>query len=276
MAYLTATALYCCFVNRRRILQTDWAMKTLRTLDGGIRNELSKLINADWESIQGLAEAHRYWTYLGSDISVEMRKKRAVLATLLSSDDDVIRNLGSGEKWLALRERYRALLNALDVSGCIFLRRGTIEDYYVAAAARSNSSKPDAAAIEVDKLADMEVDQIESAYNDAVRALNIAAPRKEINENDLLREQLGSLLGAALQIATAGMPDDELNSRAASNSASEQPVFQFANKSQAGRSGANVRRVAVSIRSPLFSRPTFPFEIGEGENQAFTIREKLP
>jgi hypothetical protein len=181
-----------------------------------------------------------------------------------------------GEKWLALRERYRALLDALDASGCIFLRRGTIEDYYISATARSSSSKPEASAIEVDKLADMETEEVKTAYSDPVQALKIAAPQKDINENDLLREQLGSLLGAALQIATTGMPDEELNARAASNSASEQPIFQFANKTQASQSGVNLRRVAVSIRSPLFVRATFPFEIGEGENQALVIREKLP
>jgi len=250
--------------------------KDLASLDSGTRNELSKLINEDWEGIQGLAEAHRYWTDLSSDVPVEIRKKRSVLAVLLSSNDDALRGLALREKWLALRERYRALLNALDASGCIFLRRGTIEDYYVAAAARSDSSKPEAAAIEVDKLEDMDPNAVEVTYSDAVRALKIAAPRKEINENDLLREQLGSLLGAALQIVTAGMPDDELNSRAASNSATERPVFQFANKTQANSSNASARRIAVSIRSPLFSRPTFPFEIGERENQALTIREKLP
>jgi hypothetical protein len=233
-------------------------------------------VSDNWQSIQEQAEIHHYWTDRSDGATEEARKRRAALAVLLVANEDEIQIFKQAERWLSLRQRYQALLDALDQAGCIILRRGTIEDYYMSEAARRVSTKTEAVAIEVNYLSEMNLIDVRSRYADAVQALEIAAPIKEINENDLLREQLGSLVGAALQIVAVGMPDDELNARAASNSSSEQPVFKFENKTLADGRGGNSKRISVGVLSPLFARPTFPFEIGEGDNPTSVIGEKLP
>ena len=243
----------------------------LSALDRDLRNELGRLIASDWGSIQANAETHRYWTKKRNDIAVEGARTRAALAVLLSAPETDICEFKNGQEWLALRQRYQAMLEALDGAGCVFLRRGTIEDYFSSTEGEQSTYKPEMAAIQVDGFMRRKPSEIESSFDDPVRALTVAAPIVEVNENDLLREQLGSLLGAAFQIVEAGMSDDELNARATSNSASEQPVFCFSNKTVAG----GLKRVQVSMRSPIFSRSTFPFEVTES-NQGSTIKERLP
>lgn len=244
----------------------------LSALDKDLRNELGKLIASDWSSIQTWAERHRYWRSKRSDVAIEVARTRSALAVLLSAPEGVIREFRKGQEWMALRQRYQTMLEALDGAGCVVLRRGTIEDYFSSPEVEHSAYKPEAAAIEVDEFMNAPPTEVARRFDDPVRALRTAAPIVEVNENDLLREQLGSLLGAALQIVEAGMSDDELNARAASNSSSEQPVFRFSNKTAVG----GTKRVEVSIRSPIFSRSTFPFEVTESDNQAFAIRERLP
>lgn len=244
----------------------------LSALDRDLRNELRKLIASDWGSIQANAETHRYWTRKRNDVAIEVARTRAALAVLLSAPENAIREFLKGQEWLALRQRYQAMLEALDGAGCVILRRGTIEDYFFSAEVEHSAYKPEAAAIEVDGFLNKTPRVIAISFDDPVRALKVAAPIVDVNENDLLREQLGSLLGAALQIVEAGMPDDELNARAASNSSSDQPVFHFSNKTVVG----GAKRIEVSMGSPIFSRSTFPFEVTESDNQAFAIRARLP
>ncbi|WP_420133625.1 AAA family ATPase, partial [Rhodopseudomonas sp.] len=243
----------------------------LASFDQSLRSELSKLVNDDWESIHSTAESHRYWK--NRNVTDDIAKRRAALAALLSTCEKTIHSYKESQRWLKLRKRYIALLEILDRTGCVFLRKGTIEDYFSETLAPI--PKPEAAAIEVERLMTYEESQIISMYSDPVRSLRGAAPIPEINENYLLREQLGSLLGAALQIVAADMPDDELNARVAANSSTDQPLFRFENKTEV-KNGSAVRRIKVSINSPAFFRSNFPFEISEGDNQAIAIRAQLP
>ncbi len=161
-------------------------------------------------------------------------------------------------------------------AGCTFLRRGTIEDYYFRQFPATSYTKPEASAAEAELFASRNDSEIRQQYADVIQAMEIAAPIKKIDENDLLREQLGSLLGAAMQIVRPGMLDDELNVRATANFSSTKPIFQFSNKSREEGANNTVRRVEVSITSPLFVRGGFPFEVTDRDNLTALIEQKLP
>jgi hypothetical protein len=191
---------------------------------------------------------------------------------LLSTTEDQLRPLLNGEL-LTLRKRYDALLQVLDRVGCVILRRGTIEDYY-GSQQLGSIGKPEAAAAEMEALSSLPIELIRERYDDVVRAIQIAAPLKPPDENALLRAQLGGLLGTAMLIVQPGMSDDELNSRAAMNVGTEAPVFRLSNLSSGGNT--RIRRIEVSITSPLFARDGFPFQIADTDNLTATIEQKLP
>jgi hypothetical protein len=189
-------------------------MGSVMEIDRSIRDKFNSLLDPLFQALSPIATKHRYWTSSrAQDPDEDLKaKRRAALAALLSSTTDELRPLVDGEA-LTLRTRYNALLEILDSAGCIILRRGTIEDYYFDSYPGS-VGKPEAAAVEMEKILILAETAVRRQYEDVVRAVQIAAPLKKIDENMLLREQLGSLLGGALLIVKPGMLDDELNSRA--------------------------------------------------------------
>ncbi len=249
-------------------------MDSVIEIDRGIREKFNTLLDETFGTLSAVTFNHRYWRVRGSTSDDELKaKRRATLAALLTPEQE-LRNVRNGEI-LALRKRYEALIDVLAAAGCVILRRGTIEDYYFDQPTTTTLGKPEAAAAEMENLPARSEADIRKGYSDVIRAIDIAAPLRKIDENELLREQLGSLLGAAFQVVRPGMPDDELNARAANNFSLTTPVFRFSNRSNQ-ESGSPLRRIEVTINSPLFVRDNFPFEISEHENITLVVAHKLP
>jgi hypothetical protein len=248
-------------------------MDSVMDIDRSIRDKFQTLLDEAFDALSATAIKHRYWTGRSADEEPKA-KRRATLAALLVTPETDLAGLLSGEL-AALRKRYDALLELLAVAGCIILRRGTIEDYYSTGASRGTLGKPESAAVEVETFSSRDSQNIKQNFDDVVRAVEIAAPIKKIDENAFLREQLGSLLGAAFQIVTFSMPDDELNARIKSNSPYEALVFQFINRSSVV-DGRPHRCLEVNIISPLFKRDKFPFEVSEHENLTIVVDRMLP
>jgi hypothetical protein len=248
-------------------------MGSIIEIDRSIRNKFQTLLDDVFQALYSTASEHRYWTDRTGNFELKS-KRRATLAALLTTPKAVLQNILSGEL-LALRTRYDALLDVLASAGCIILRRGTIEDYYSNNTSTGSRGKPDAAALEVEQFESQDEQYFVDHFGDVVRAIKIAAPNKRVDENALLREQLGSLLGAALQIVKPDMSNDELNTRIAINSVYEAPIFLFKNFSST-KEGRLQRCVGVNIVSPLFERYGFPIEVSEHENLTLVIDRMLP
>ncbi|WP_082540727.1 AAA family ATPase [Pseudolabrys sp. Root1462] len=263
------------FQDAGRPAATKHGLASLTEMDKHIRENFNAMLDRSFEALPA-ARTHRYWTYRHRDGSEEelKAKRRATLAALLSAPESELASL-LDDKLSALRRRYDALLSVLTSAGCVILRRGTVEDYYYRAAVGS-LGKPEAAANEMEDVATVAAKDVCEKYDDIVRALEISAPFAKVDENELLREQLGSLLGSALQIVRPDMADDELNARAAANFSSSSPVFAFTNRSTSNGPSSLARKVEVRITSPLFQRPGFPFEISDQENLTSIISQKLP
>jgi len=247
---------------------------SITDIDRSIRNTLNTLLNKAFDTLSVGAQNHRYWQDRGKTPDEELKaKRRATVAALFLTPEEALKDLLSGEL-LALRKRHEVLLDILATAGCIILRRGTIEDYYFDNQSLTSLGKPEAAATEMETLSAHSATDIRERYEDIIRAIEISAPLRKIDENALLREQLASLLGAALQIVRPGMPDDELNARTAANFSSTTPIFRFTNRSTQ-TSDAPFRRVEVSMKSPLFVRDCFPFVVTEQDNLTLIVGQKL-
>jgi hypothetical protein len=264
------------FQERAQPFVLDLGAADLSKIDREIRQTFNLLIDKSWAAIQSTASKHRYWISREQGEGAELKaKRRAGLAALLSLDIADLAKLPGGTDWLNIRRRYDALLDVLDKVGCIILRKGTIEDYY-STIQSAVSGKPESAAIEVEHLETLQEPEARIRYSDIVKALEVSAPIKRVNENDLLREQLGSLLGAAFQIVTPAISDVEFNSRTKANYGSDKPVFGVANRTKPDGKGGYARLIEVSITSPLFVRDGFPFVVGDKENLTDVIESKLP
>lgn len=248
-------------------------MGSVGDIDRSIRDKLNALLDDAFEALSPRTETHRYWTSREEDPDNEQKaKRRATVAALLSGSDSELREILGGAL-VELRTRFDALIKLLAQAGCVVLRKGTIEDYYFAN--YPGMGKPEAAASEAEGMGQQEENALRDQYKDVFVAIETAAPLRKIDENALLREQLGSLLGAAMQIVQPGMSDDELNARAAANLGTEGLVFSFANRSTNENSGTE-RRLEVHITSSLFKRDSFPFEVGERDNIIAIVQQKLP
>ncbi len=252
-------------------------MESIMEMDRAIRDTFASLLDRAFAALSPSTLNHQYWTARGQEAKDELKaKRRATLAVLLSLSIDEIDQNTVATELSPLRKRYDALLDALSTAGCTILRSGTIEDYYFQEYPTNLYGKPEAAAMEMEHVLALPLADIQKQYHDVIRAMHVSAPLKKIDENSLLREQLGSLLGAALQIARPGMLDDELNARAAANLSAGAPVFRFANRSIQDNVSGVTRSIEVSITSPLFARQGFPFEISERDNLTALIDQKLP
>jgi len=168
-----------------------------------------------------------------------------------------------------LRSRFAVLFDALEKAGCFILRNGTIEDYFINRV--SVSSKPEAAAEEAFGFLNRSPAELETHYADVLRALRSAAPVLPVDENQMLREQLGAAIGAVFQTMDYSTSDGTINGRARGVIGSIMDIFSFENCST-----CDEKILQVKIVSPLFQRNTFPFTISESDNQTVIIRQKLP
>lgn len=242
--------------------------KSLIDLDKTIRSDFAETVGNHWAAIESAVSAHHYWTACPAAERSDKTKRRSALAILMSGDGKELDRLSGSTGFTALRQRFTVLFDALEEVGCFVLRRGTIEDYYGAAA--TSDAKPEAAALEAASFDDYSVHELEARYSDVIRAIRAAAPLRPVDENALLRERLGGALGATFQFMETDTPSAELNGRARA----AQPdfdIFELENCSIPSE-----HRVRVHMNSQLFPRETLPFDISINENPAPVIMSKLP
>jgi energy-coupling factor transporter ATP-binding protein EcfA2 len=242
---------------------------SLIAVDTALRNDFAYAVQTHWTAIEPIVSAHPYWSSCPANERSDKTRRRAALATLLGPSGDTLHAAVANADFNALKTRYGALLNALETTGCFILRRGTIESYF--RTAPNGASKPEAAAEEAATFDSASTSELETDYADILRAIRSAAGTRPVDENELLREKLGAAIGAMFQSLEQSTTDAELNGRARATFGTSMDIFYFENCSSSGQ-----RKLRVTIKSPLFQRESFPFEIGENENANQVIREKLP
>jgi len=272
-SWVDGNALVAAFSATRSGLEAanEIGASSLLTLDNALRTELAKASDASWSNIVPLAGSQTYWTARDEKQSEEQSKRRAICVTLLTHDAPALSALENGAHWVAIKKRLEALFDALERAGCFILRRGTIEEYFLKTTVQENSlGKPDAAAREIEGWQGQTKEDLEARYVEPIRAMRHAAPLPKIDENYLLREKLGAILGAVFQSMRTDMTDAEINARALSTLGPDAAIFKLENISEPSR-----KRLRVSMASMLFPRPTFPFDLSEHDNLTAVIGTKL-
>lgn len=239
---------------------------SLSDLDGSIRLRLAELVEREWASIAALAGKHPYITKRFDDVKIEVARRRAAAAVLLSSHEDKL-----AAEWSALRTRMVTLFDALEETGCVILRRGAIEEYFFNTRTPGGTGKPAEAAAQAALFSQHTSDDLCSQYDDILRAVYSAASIVQVDENKFLRGLLAGVLAAGFQHLRQGMSDDELNLLAIGGNPAINRVFRLENSSS--ERGLAIR---VKIVSNLFRRPRFPVEIRYDDNLNVTVANALP
>ncbi|HEQ0062055.1 TPA: AAA family ATPase [Pseudomonas aeruginosa] len=241
---------------------------SLMDFDRRVREAFSGAVDRYWDIIESLVTAHPYWAACRQATPDNQVKRRATVAFLMSNGSEELDAAVGSSVFGVVRLQLHSFLQALEGCGCFILGKGTVEDYYIAAADRG--SKIEAAVAEASVMAEAGDDVVRENYSDLIRALKASAPLEKVDENKLLRESLGAALGAIFQTADLSTSSEELNSRARSiNSNAE--IFRLENCSR-----DDVLAIRVHINSPLFQRSNFPIEISTEDNLSRIIRDSLP
>lgn len=241
----------------------------IAALDRSLRSDFARAVPASWEAIQTVVTRQAYWKDCPEERRDEVVKRRATLAALLSGGAAELDNLAPDAGFASLLSRYNALLGLLAEAGCFFLRRGAIEAYFTQH--DLSSAKPDAAAIVAAEFINAPRSNLESKYPEPIAALRYAGKAAAIDENMMLRERLGALLGAAFQTIEQSTSHETLNARAHSILGDDAALFALENISDESR-----RAIRVSLRTPLFARETFPFDISATDNANLLLNKLLP
>ena len=237
---------------------------SIARVDSELRSSLVEFMKKHGNAVTTAVDQYPYWS---DDRNSEKARLRLTLACLLTNPK--VFGTKAEQEALALSQRYNALLETLAEVGCFILRKGAIENYYPLG--QSGNSKPEIAASIAGAFEEAATPELEERYADVLSAVRFIAPNQIVDEDILLRPKLSAVLGAVFQSMTCDTLDPALNSIARATIGSDASIFELENRSSKDR-----KAVRVSIRSPLFARKTFPFEIGIDENINGAVPRVLP
>ena len=228
----------------------------------GVYQDFCHLVESHWDDIAPYARGHSYWGQQGTDNDDGIRKRRTVLATLLTTAPTVVNTWPNELIWSGVITRLKALFDFLEASGCFILRRGTIENYYLAPGSPQNTEKPSRASEEAAWLRDQDTEDINQNYGDIIRALQYASRAERIDETRGVRELLLAIAAPVLDGLSPQTTDIELQATANRILQDRAMLFTVTNcSSEVG--GPAIR---ITLRSSVLSVPGFPLVLRKGCN----------
>ena len=84
----------------------------------GVYQDFCHLVESHWDDIAPYARGHSYWGQQGTDNDDGIRKRRTVLATLLTTTPTVVNTWPNEFIWSGVITRLKALFDFLEASGC--------------------------------------------------------------------------------------------------------------------------------------------------------------
>lgn len=237
--------------------------------DRSLRSDFAKAVSVHWEAIEPIVTQERYWFDCTPEKRDDAVKRRGALSALLGGQLERLTKSAPSAGFQELFDRFCALLAILGEAGAFFLRRGTIEAYFQEPTA--GLSKPDAAALEAASFSSINAGILRERYHEAIAAMTYAGQITVVDENTMLRERLGAILGAAFQTLSESTTNEALNARARVILGEDATIFELENAS----TPENLR-LRVNLTSTLFVRSTFPFEISATENPTAVVAARLP
>lgn len=236
--------------------------ENLQAIIKNTKNGIEKLINTSkQEELKEIYENHPYWKNRDPGADEDKIRRRAIIASLLSANEEVLIGWPRRDEWEGLKTRITALLDLLEKLGCFVLRKGAIESYYCCVPDVVSKGKPSAAAAEVEKLEKKDKEEICQRYADVIRALKFAALDETVDESFAVKKELLSELALILGILKDGSTENELMSEIKRSKGSAESLFNYSIIRENDQQG-----VEVSLKSPIIDVEGFPFKAFVGDN----------
>lgn len=250
------------FANNEKVNEKvqDMGHADFITFSRNIYSRFTKVINECWEDIRSLAEMHSYWINRDKEKNEMVAKRRAGMATLLMINDAELKKFNNGDTLYGIKKMLISLLDALELSGCFVLRKGTIENYYLLAS-QVTEGKPTAAVEEIEYIRLQPRENIETAYADLARGLKYAASHKGIDEGNAVINYLLAVITPLLNKIDDISTDAGLQSEARKYVGEIADIFKFSKIELDG-----IQNIRVELGSNILEVSGLPIDFPKGEN----------
>lgn len=232
-------------------------------------SDFCQIVDTEKVKYSSEIQQHNYWINRKKDDELVKIEKRAFFSILFTDDEEINKKISGDPKVSALRTRLETFLDMLEEFGCFILRRGTIESYYRYSDKITSEGKPLAAVEEIEKILGLSIDEIEIYYPEIVSCLRYSSRTKPINEIELLRELLLSVLAPSLAIlgSTTTQSDIDISNRNILGDRSK--LFNISIPFP----GKNILR--VELNSNIIDQNCFPFDVSKEDNLVAVIDKIL-
>ncbi len=240
---------------------------TLRDQFNDFKTDLRNLLASNFTDISGHIVTQGYWRTMSVG---QLRAERSVTSYLASNPPATLTGIANSNLWTHLQSKLTAILNIMDNQGLVLIRKGSLEDCYLNPSIPAGSKKPQAAALEAVYLLQNNPPQIDSSYIDIIKSIEKIKRSPQVDEAALLRQKLGSILGAIDACFTDDLDDAGIARIITSINPEVSTLFDIKRRTTSGSAALEIKVV-----SKLFSSfgTMITHEKGESTN---SLLIKLP
>lgn len=192
-----------------------------------------------------------------------------MFCSLLEISPEDIKQINNHSEWAGLKTRLLSLIDLLGSLGCYILKKGTIEAYYLNANQLTTDEKPNAAAHEVSYMGEMELQQLNDAFNDVVDAIKYAAQAKSIDEGAAIRDIVLAIVTPALASITEATTDIELNTKCRNLFGNIANLFKLSVET------TDQLYLVVSLETSILDVKGFPLRLAIGANPIVDVSAQM-
>lgn len=233
-------------------------------LASNVHQSASRAVEEAWPTIGSTAEKHSYWV---TEAPEELRRRRAGVATLLGSDLGIWSEDNRYEELKNTKQRVKALFDLAERCGLFFLRKGTVEDYYIHRVDVTAVGKPEAAATEAEHIAAASAVDVRERYADLIRCIEHASNAVPIREAEAMQDLLLAIVPPAQGRLLAGDADIDLDLLARQAVGDRAKIFKLS------RDGG---KLTIDLRSKILDVAScFPIKLDPAENAVVAVPKYL-
>jgi hypothetical protein len=230
--------------------------------------DLQNLIATNFADISGAITTQGYW--ISMSLGSALRNERSVISYLASNSSATLAAMPNSGLWTNLQSKLTAILDIMDNHGLVLIRKGSIEDCYLNPGIPAGTKKPQAASLEAVYLLHHNPPQLDQSYVDIIKAINKIKRSPQVDEAALLRQKLGSIIGAIDASFTDVLDDAAIGRIIAGINPELSTLFEIKRRTAPGNAA-----LEITVVSKLFASygTIITHERGESTN---TLLGKLP
>ena len=202
----------------------------------------------------------------------EKTKKRAALATLLTSTNSEIENWNAKDNcdWSLLKTQLTTVLDTLNKAGCFVLRKGALESYYIKFQEVVYDDKVSKAMEEASTILATDKTVLKNKYEDVIKALNHISSTKIIDESIAVKIELASELSPFLLCLKNNSDKNEILSNIRQAKGNVSSLFDYEIHET-----DNQQAVTITLKSNILDASGFPLTIKQSEDVNAVIDDAI-